>query len=81
MIMTLLSAALIFASLYHSWTVDLQPQGRYLMAIVPMLALLYANSRHLANRTIMAAGVIALFMLSTYSFIYYGLMQLPRIIS
>jgi hypothetical protein len=81
MIMTLLSAALIFASLYHSWTVDLQPQGRYLMAIVPMLALLYANSHHLASRTIMAAGVIALFVLSTYSFIFYGLMQLPGVVS
>ncbi|MFW2367697.1 MAG: hypothetical protein ACN4GW_14875 [Desulforhopalus sp.] len=77
----LFSCALVFSSLYHSWVVDLQPQGRYLLAIIPMLALLYADSHRLVNRTVMSAGVIVLFVLSGYSFIYYGLMQLPGIVS
>jgi hypothetical protein len=77
----LFSATLACACLYTSWTVDFQPQGRYFLAIIPVLSILYGNSYRLINRTVMAAGILAVYFLSLYSFICYGLAQIPKIVS
>jgi hypothetical protein len=79
--MLLFSVTLVYGCLYHSWTVDFQPQGRYMLAIIPMLSLLYGNSYRFVNQTVMAAGILALYSLSLYSFISYGLAQIPKIVS
>lgn len=75
--MIVLSATLVYACLYTSWTVDFQPQGRYMLAIIPVLSILYGNNYRLINRTVMAAGIVAVYALSQYSFICYGLAQIP----
>lgn len=79
--MLLFSVTLVYGSLYHSWTVDFQPQGRYLLVIIPMLSLLYGNSHRFVNQTVMAAGILAVYIFSLYSFICYGLAQIPKIVS
>ena len=76
----LLSSILIAASLNHSWAVDLQPQGRYLFVIIPMIAILFGMARKAVNRTILSVGVFVLYGLSAYSFICYGLIRIPKVL-
>jgi hypothetical protein len=73
-----LGIALIAASLHRSWTVDFQPQGRYLFPILPMLGVLLARSRSLFANSIFAVLLSALFFLSLYSFIFIALVSIPR---
>ncbi|MDK9705778.1 MAG: hypothetical protein OEL83_01900 [Desulforhopalus sp.] len=74
-----LSVALIGVSLYHSWTMDFQPQGRYLVPIVPIFGILYGVNYDAVNRSLLALGLTPLFLLSTYAFIFEGLLRIPRI--
>jgi len=76
----LLFSILVAASLHHSWTVDLQPQGRYLFVIFPMIAILYGKARAVVNRNILSIGVFVLYGLSVYSFICYGLIRIPKVL-
>jgi hypothetical protein len=76
-----LSAALIGVSVYQSWTVDFQAQGRYLFPIIPMLGLLYAANYHTINNTLLALGVTSMYLLGIYSFIFQGLLYIPKIIA
>ena len=62
-----LSVALIGASLYHSWTADFEPQGRYLLPIIPMLGILYAPNHETVNGRLLVAGVILMYLLGIYS--------------
>lgn len=73
-----LSVALIGVSLHHSWTIDFQPQGRYLVPIVPISGILYGLNYDAVNRSLLALGITPLFLLSTYAFIFEGLLRIPR---
>jgi len=75
-----LAAALIGVSLYHSWSVDFQAQGRYLFPIFPMLGILYGWNHAAVNRRLLILFVTPMVMLGVYSFIFEGLMRIPRII-
>lgn len=75
-----LSAILIFACLYHSWTSDFQAQGRYLFPIIPMLGILYYRSQKTVNYKLMTTIVSILFILSSYSFICIGILQTPKVV-
>lgn len=72
------STALIGASLYHSWTADYQTQGRYLFPIVPMLCVVLYHTRHLMQGAVYKVLLTALFLLSVYSFVFVGLLQLSN---
>ena len=75
------SGALIGASLYHSWTTDYQTQGRYLLPAVPMFCMVLYHARQLMQGEVIYKLLITtLFLLSIYSYIFVGLMQLPKII-
>jgi len=74
-----LSAALIAVSLYHSWTVDFQSQGRYLLPIVPMLGVLYARTYRVIHRQIIFFGVCSMYFLGMYSFIFQSLIRIPKV--
>jgi len=76
-----LSAALIGVSVYQSWTVDFQAQGRYLFPIIPMLGLLYAANYHAINNRLLVLGVSSMYLLGIYSFIFQGLLSIPKIIA
>lgn len=66
-------------SVYHSWTNDFQPQGRYLFLILPIflvgLARLPVSFR---TRIIPLFGLI-FFSLSVWSFVLTGLKLIPKI--
>lgn len=73
------SLLLIAAAFWNSWTVDLQNQGRYFFPIFAMAGfLLSALDRHL-NKRLLNFVLIALFLLSSYSFIFFGLSRIPKI--
>ena len=74
------SAALMVASLNHSWTMDYQTQGRYLFPIVPMVCVVLYHVRQLMQGTMYKLLLTTMFVLSVYSFVFVGLMRLPKII-
>ncbi|MCP3931673.1 MAG: hypothetical protein GY705_21535 [Bacteroidetes bacterium] len=73
------SLGMIFISFWHSWTADFQTQGRYLLPIVPMLSILVYGVYRFIPRPLMHICVLVLFLISSYSFIYVGLWQIPKV--
>jgi len=71
---------LIAASLYHSWSADFQPQGRYLVPLVPMFSILYFHVRKKLEQKIFYFFFVCMFILSAYSFIYQALLRIPKIL-
>lgn len=75
-IVAICAAGLILTSAWHSWTAAFQPQGRYLMPILPMLAVLLW---HLQAHRLHRLGlwlVVLLFVLAAYSFVEVGLVKM-----
>lgn len=64
---------LFAASFYNSWTVALQPQGRYLMPVLPILGIVYYRFRHLIWKRGVQMMFLCLFLLACYSFVFVGL--------
>ncbi|BCL61467.1 hypothetical protein DGMP_21600 [Desulfomarina profundi] len=75
-----LSSALIAVSLYHSWTVDFQAQGRYLFPIIPMLGILYARTYRVIYQPVLLLGVTCMYMLGVYAFIFEALLRIPKVV-
>jgi len=73
------SGALILAGIWHSWTVIFQPQGRYLLPILPMLGIFYQHIRKHAIPQLIEWLSIALFGLAVYSFIFVGLREVAKL--
>lgn len=69
---------LIGASLYHSWTSDFQTQGRYLFPIIPMLGVLLYHTRKYMIAPGYRLFLVAMFLLSSYSFIIVALLRIPK---
>jgi hypothetical protein len=68
-------ALLIFAiSILHSWTFDLQRQGRYLFPILPLVAILAGSGTSRAPRPALIVTLAVAAGLSLYS---YGMYALP----
>ncbi len=72
--------ALIGASLYHSWTMDYQTQGRYLFPLIPMFCVLLYHTRTLMQGSLYKLLLTSLFVLSVYSFVFVALLKLPKIV-
>lgn len=76
-LLLVLSVAVFGSSVWHSWTSDFQPQGRYLFSInfiVAIASCLYQRSfmkRSMVKITLCFVGVI-----SIYSFLFNGIFQL-----
>jgi len=66
--------------IWHAWTVDFQAQGRYLLPMVPMLAILYYHGQRLVNNALFHGLFFVLFLLSVYNFIFVGLYQIGKAI-
>jgi len=75
----LCSSTLIAASLYHSWTMDYQTQGRYLFPFIPMGCVILYHARVLMQGTVYKLLLTTMFLLSVYSFVFIGLLQLPKL--
>ncbi len=70
---------LIAASLYNSWTVSFQAQGRYMAPILPMLGVLYYHSRPWLIQRLFNPLLFALFGISVWSFVFIGLALIPKL--
>jgi len=68
----------VFQSIYHSWTYNFQPQGRYLFPILPMLAVALAPGARLLPGRILAPLALLPFGLSLWSFLAVALERIPR---
>lgn len=73
------SGALIAASLYHSWAVDYQSQGRYLFPLIPMSCVLFYHSRRILQGALLRALLSGLFLLSLYSFVFVALLRITKL--
>jgi hypothetical protein len=73
------SGTLIGASLYHSWTMDFQAQGRYLIPVVPMFCMLLYHARPLMHGVLYKILISTMFILSVYSFVFVAILKLPKI--
>ena len=73
-----LALALIAASVHRSWTIDFQPQGRYLFPLLPMIGVILAKNRQVLDNKLFILLTVHLFLLSLYSFIFVALPAIPR---
>jgi len=74
-----ISVGLIGIALYHSWTIDFQPQGRYLFPIVPIFGVLYGWNYRAISRRWFILALTPMFLLAMYSFIFEALLRIPRV--
>jgi len=63
-------------SFYLSWNYAFQPQGRYLFPVIPILATFVYSYREFLNPRVINSFLIAVFILSVYSFVFVGLAQI-----
>ncbi len=75
-----ISAGLIGIALYHSWTTDFQPQGRYLFPILPIFGILYGWNYTAINHRLLILGLTPVFLLAMYGFIFEALLRIPRVV-
>lgn len=73
------SILLIAASLWNSWTASFQAQGRYLFAIFIMTGFLMFQSLPNLNKKILNFFILLMFCLSVFSYVFIGLLQLPKV--
>ncbi len=67
------------ASFWASYTLGFQAHGRYLFPAFGMTGFLVLQALKALNKPILNFFTIGMFILSTYSFIFIGLLQLPKI--
>lgn len=74
-----LSAYILYLSFYFSWESAFQPQGRYLFPVLGIIAYLFGRfGRVLSKPFAFYILLSALVLLSVYSFIFDGLINIPR---
>ncbi|WP_417913519.1 hypothetical protein [Candidatus Electronema sp. JM] len=69
---------LLAALIWHAWTVDFQAQGRYLLPLVPMLAMLSYHCQRLVLKPVFYGLFFILFLLSVYNFVFVGLYEIGK---
>lgn len=72
------SLLLIGLSFWRSWTLDFQAQGRYFLPIFTMFSFLLFRSDKYLNKRITNFFIILMFIISSYSFIFIGLINIPK---
>ena len=70
---------IITAAAWKSWTSVFQPQGRYIFPILPMIGIWYQGLRETIPVNLFNFVVGLLFFASAYSFIWIGLLSIPKI--
>ena len=73
----LLAVLTVYLASNHSWASDFQPQGRYLFPMLGVAAFLFGRyGKELGGNIVLNLSLLALSVLSVYSFIVYGLMKI-----
>lgn len=65
-------------SFVTSWIRILQPQGRYLAPILPILGVLYYQMRPYIFQWVSHILILGMFSLSVYSFAFVGIAEIPK---
>ncbi len=73
------AGSLILASIWISWTAAFQPQGRYLLPILPMFSILYYHVHEYAIPHLFEWLTVILFLLAVYSFVFIGLANMSSL--
>jgi len=73
-----LAVFMVLVSAYRSWTVDFQPQGRYLFPILPVIAFLFHRYRESLRSRVFSLLFGGLFACSIYSFVFVALKNIPK---
>ncbi len=71
--------ALIAVSFYHSWTMDYQAQGRYLLPIIGMLSLFYCSARKQLENIVVISLSALIFCGGVYNFIFVALAGITKV--
>lgn len=69
-------SAVLGSSILFSWIYNFQPQGRYLLPMLPMLALALLAARPLHHRWLFKLTVAALAALSVWSYVYVAIPEI-----
>jgi hypothetical protein len=64
--------------IWQAWTADFQAQGRYLLPMLPMFAMLCHHGQRLVLRPVFHSLVFLLFVLSVYNFVAVGLIEIGK---
>lgn len=75
-VMWVISGCLLAFAVYHSWTQDFQPQGRYLLPIILPIMSVSCFVKGKENSTKQLQYIYMLALISGYSFIKYGILNL-----
>lgn len=68
-----IAALVVLSSIVHSWAYDFQPQGRYLMPIAALLAVLALAHPILLRSRLMSAGLATSYLASLFSFLFFAI--------
>lgn len=75
----LLTVLIVYLASYHSWTADFQAQGRYLFPTLGVIAFLFGRyCKELGKQVLFNVLLLAIALMSIYSFIEYGLRHIPK---
>ncbi len=77
---TAYTGLLLVALIHHAWTMDFQPQGRYFLPIVPMLAIIFYHFQHILFKAVFYSLFFVLFLLSVYNFVFVGLYDIGKVV-
>lgn len=74
-----LFATIIAVTLYKSWTVDYQAQGRYYFALIPMTGALLGWLRTIISHRMISIFILLLFAMGSYSFLAIALTEIRKV--
>ncbi|RUM41927.1 MAG: hypothetical protein DSY70_00330 [Desulfobulbus sp.] len=74
----LCSTGLIVAAGYIAWCSDFQAQGRYLLPILSILAVIISQTERLLYPLIFRSFIFLMFLMSGYNFIFVGLKNITK---
>lgn len=70
---------LVAITLYKSWTVDYQPQGRFYFPMIPVVGALLGWLSGKLNKQVLSIFVLLLFALGFYAFVSIGLVEIRKV--
>jgi hypothetical protein len=63
----------LISSILFSWFVDFEPQGRYLLPMLPFVGLLIAPAFDTPGKSAMKLLLVTMFLINVYSYAYVGI--------
>lgn len=76
LVVAIIILASIIASMYHSWTGDYQPQGRYLLPDLIVMGYLISNIKNRNLETLYVLLMTGISLIVPYGFYTYGILQM-----